>query len=72
MENLLLAYGSYLETVIAIIILYKNIKSLLRYKDGDSKVFDLKAGILQGDTLALCLFFISLDYALITYLDKII
>lgn len=70
MKKFYLAYGTHLETVTAIIILYKNIKSLLRYKNGDTNIFDLKTGIIQGDTLAPCLFFISLDYVLITCLDK--
>ena len=36
----------------AIMILYKNIKAIVRSPDGDTDFFDIVAGILQGDTLA--------------------
>ncbi len=51
-------------------MLYKNIKSLVRSPDGDTDFFDILAGVLQGDTLAPFLFIITLDYVLRTSLDK--
>ena len=71
MEQILLAYGIPKETVAAIRILYKNTKVKVRSPDGDTKYFDIVAGVLQGDTLAPYLFIICLDYVLRTSIDKI-
>ena len=43
----------------------------VRSPNGDTEYFDIVAGVLQGDTLAPCLFIISLDYVLRTSIDKI-
>ena len=43
----------------------------VRSPDGDTEYFDIVAGVLQGDTLALYLFIICLDYVLRTSIDKI-
>ena len=43
----------------------------IRSPDGDTEYFDIVAGVLQGDTLALYLFIICLDYVLTTSIDKI-
>ena len=43
----------------------------VRSPDGDTKYFDIVAGVLQGDTLAPYLFIICLDYVLRTSIDKI-
>ena len=51
-------------------ILYKNIKSLVRSPDGDTEFFDNLAVVLQDDTLAPFLVVICLDYALRISLDK--
>ena len=59
------------ETVAAIIILYRNPKVKVRSQDGDTDYFDIVAGVLQGDTLAPCIFIICLDYVLRTSIDKI-
>ena len=64
MEEILLAYGIPKETVDAIMILYKNTKSMVRSPDGDTDFFNITAGVLQGDTLAPYLFIICLDYVL--------
>ena len=40
------------------------------FPDGDTDCFDIVAGVLQGDTLALYLFIICLDYVLRTSIDK--
>ena len=59
------------ETVAAIMILYRNTKVKVRSPDGDIDYFDVVAGVLQGDTFALYLFIICLDYVLRTSIDKI-
>ena len=46
-------------------MLYKNTKVKVCSLDGDTD-FDVIAGVLQGDTLAPCLFIICLDYVLRT------
>ena len=71
MEQILLAYGQPKETVAAITILYRNTKVKVCSPDGDTEYFDIVAGVLQGDTLAPCLFIICLDYVLRTSIDKI-
>ena len=43
----------------------------VRSPGGDTEYFDIAAEVLQGDTLALYLFIICLDYALRTSMDKI-
>ena len=43
----------------------------VRSPDGDTKYFDIFAGVLQGDTLTPYLFIICLDYVLRTSIDKI-
>ena len=52
-------------------ILYRNTKVKVRSPDGDTDYFDLVAGALQGDTLALYLYIISLDYVISKSIDKI-
>ena len=71
MEQTLLAYGIPKETVAAITILYRNTKVKVRSPDGDTEYFNIVAGVLKGDTLALYLFIICLDYILRTLIDKI-
>ena len=71
MEQILLAYGLPEETVAAIMILYKNTKVKVCSPDGDTDYFDIVAGVQQGDTLALYLFIICLDYVLRTSIDNI-
>ena len=64
LQQILLAYGIPSETVDAIMMLYKNTRSMVRSPDGDTAFFDILAGVLQGDTLAPYLFIICLDYVL--------
>ena len=71
MEQILQAYGLPKETVAAITILNRNTKVKVRSPDGDTEYFDIIAGVIQGDTLALYLFIICLDYELRTSIDKI-
>ena len=71
MEQILLAYGLPKETLAAITILYRNTKVKVRSPDGNTEYFNIVAGVLQGDRLALYLFIICLDYVLRTSIDKI-
>ena len=71
MEQIQLAYGLPKETVAAINILYRKTKVKVRSPNGDTDYFDIVAGVLQGDTLALYLFIIGLDYVLRILIDKI-
>ena len=48
-----------------------NTKVKVRSPDGDTDYFDIVAGVLQGDTLAPCLFIICLDFVLRTSIYKI-
>ena len=43
----------------------------VRSLSGDTDFFDFVDGVLQGDTFALCLFIIYLDYVLRTSIDPI-
>ena len=46
MEQILLTYGLSKETVVAIMILYRNTKVKVRSPDGDPDYFDIVAGVL--------------------------
>ena len=70
MEQILLAYSIPKDTVAAITILYRNTKVKVRSPDGHTEYFDIVAGVLQGVTLAPCIFIIWLDYVLRTSIDK--
>ena len=69
MKIVLIKYGLPSETVNAIMILYKNTRSMVRSPDGDTNFFEITTGVLQGDTLAPFLFIICLDYILKNSLD---
>ena len=58
MKIVLIKYGLPSETVNAIMILYKNTRSMVRSPDGDTPFFEITTGVLQGDTLAPFLFII--------------
>ena len=45
-------------------MLYQDTKIIVRSPDSDIDFFNIVTGILQGDTTALFLFIICLDYAL--------
>ena len=70
MEQILLVHGLPKETVVAIMMLYKNTKVKVCSPDEDTYYFDIVAGVLQGDTLAPYLYIICLDYVLRTSIDK--
>ena len=55
----------------AIAKLYGNTKARIISPDGETKYFEIKAGVLQGDALAPYLFAIVLDYVMRrTYSDR--
>ena len=70
MEQILLAYSLPEETIAAITMLYRKMTVKVHSSDGDTDYFDIVAGVLQGDTLAPCLFIICLDYVLRMSIDK--
>ena len=69
MKQILLAYDLPKETVVAIMMPYKNTKVKVRSPDWDTDYFDIVASVLQGVTLASYLFIICQDYALRTSID---
>ena len=42
---------------------------MVRSPDGETELFDINSGVLQGDTFAPLLFIITLDYDLRTSID---
>jgi len=64
MFEILKLYGIPDKIISAIKALYVSTKAKVISTDGDSEIFDILAGVLQGDTLAPFLFIIVLDYAL--------
>ena len=50
-------------------MLYKIMKVKVHSQDGDTDFFNIVEGVLQGDTLALHLFIICLDYLVRTSVD---
>ena len=69
MEQILLTCGLHKETVSVIIMLNKSTKVKFHSPDGNTDFFDIVAGALQGDILALYLFIICLDNVLRTSID---
>ena len=59
-----------MEIINAIMMLYRNIRSMVRSPDGDTTFFEITPGVLQGDTLAPFLFIVCLYYILKTAIDK--
>ena len=64
MVKILKAYGIPTNLLRAIESMYTNTKTKVISPDGETDMFDITAGVLQGDTLAPFLFVIVLDYAL--------
>ena len=69
MEQIFREYGLPKEIMIAIMVLYKNTKVIVRSHDGILNVFDIVAGVLLGDILAPYLLILSLDYVLRTSVE---
>ena len=70
-EQILLPYSILKETVITLMMLAKNTKSMVCSTDGVTDLFDIVDEVLQEDILALCLFIISVDYVLRISIDLI-
>ena len=64
MMRILKAYGVPPKLLSAIESMYTNTRAKVISPDGETAMFDITAGVLQGDTLAPFLFIIVLDYAL--------
>ena len=64
MFNILKAYGVPPRMLEAIKLCYQNLKAKVISPDGDTDIFKIYAGVMQGDTLAPFLFVTVLDYAL--------
>ena len=69
MLKILRAYGIPSQIVEAIGSMYKNTMAKVISPDGETELFEILAGVLQGDTLAPYLFVIVLDYALRMAID---
>ena len=69
--EILKAYGIPLEAVNAISLLYKNTTAKVISPDGDTSFLPILSGVLQGDTLALYLFIIAVDYAMRTAISNL-
>ena len=52
MKEIILKYGIPEETVCAIMMLYKNTRSMVRSPEEDTPYFEITTGVLKGDTLA--------------------
>ena len=70
MTETLNAYGIPDKIISAIMIAYKNTKSIVRTDDGDTDFIKISGGVLHGDTLAPFLFIICFDYVLKKALDR--
>ena len=70
MAEILKAYGIPEKIINAIMIAYKDTKSIVRSDDGDTEFINITGGVLQGDTLAPFLFIICLYYVLKMSLDR--
>ena len=64
MLKILRAYGIPEELVNAIGKMYENTRARVITPDGPTEVFEILAGVLQGDTLAPFIFAIMIDYAM--------
>ena len=71
MFEILSLYGIPEEMISAIKVLYTDTSSSILSSDGETESFSIKAGILQGDTLAPFLFIIVVDYVLRMSVDTI-
>ncbi|XP_072039241.1 uncharacterized protein [Amphiura filiformis] len=69
MLKILRAYGIPELIVEAIGQMYQNTKAKVISPDGETELFEILAGVLQGDTLAPYLFVIVLDFALRIAID---
>ena len=68
--KILRAYGIPNEIVVLIEKLYTNTKAQVLTPEGLTELFDIMAGVLQGDTLAPYLFIIVVDYCMKLAMEK--
>ena len=64
MMRILKAYGIPPNLLQAIEMMYTNTKAKVFSPNGETEMFDITTGVLQGNTLAPFLFIIVLDYAM--------
>ena len=64
MLQILTAYGIPPEIVSAIKVMYENTSALVITPEGNTDIFKIDTGVLQGDPLAPFLFIVCLDYTL--------
>ena len=67
--KILLAYGLPKETILAIMMLYKNIKVKVCSLDGNTDFFEIVAGVFQEDMFTRFLDIIWLDYTIQMSID---
>ena len=65
MNDILIIYGIPTEIVNAILLLYKNTRSMVRSPDGDTPFFDITTGVKYADKCAQFIFIICLHYRII-------
>ena len=70
MLEILALYGIPKQIIKAIRVLYTNTTATIYTPDGETQPIDIKAGILQGDTLAPFLFILVVDYILRVSVDQ--
>ena len=64
MKIILRKYGIPTEIINAIMLLYINIRFIVRSTDEETPFIDITTGVLKGDTLATFLLIVCLDYIL--------
>ena len=64
MLKILEAYGIPVKIVEFIRLMYEKKMAKVLTPDGETELFEILAGVLQGDTLALYLFAIVIDYCI--------
>ena len=70
MLEILVLHGIFEQIIKAIQVLYTNTTAAIYTPDGETQQIDIKAGILQGDTLAPFLFILVVDYILRVSVDQ--
>ena len=71
MMKILRAYGVSEKVISQINAMYTDTTAAVKSEDGTSDFFEIKTGVLQGDTLAPFLFIIMIDYVMRTALEKL-
>lgn len=66
---ILASYGIPQKLIDAIAVMYANTRAKVLSSDGETTIFNITAGVLQGDTLAPFLFIIIVDYVMRSTLE---